>query len=53
MSYVWLYAGRVERIMTEDNNKNRLVKNIGGYVIKVGDAFVASYQICIKQVEDD
>lgn len=39
--------------MTEDNNKNRLVKNIGGYVIKVGDAFVASYQICIKQVEYD
>lgn len=32
--------------MAEDNNKNRLINNIGGYVIKVGDAFVASYQRC-------
>lgn len=32
--------------MTEDNNKNRLFNNIGGYVIKIGDAFVASYQRC-------
>ena len=30
--------------MAEDNNKNRLINNIGGYVIKVGDAFVATYQ---------
>ncbi len=30
--------------MAEDNNKNRLVNNIGGYVIKIGDAFVASYR---------
>lgn len=30
--------------MAEDNNENRLVNNIGGYVIKVGDAFVTSYQ---------
>ena len=32
--------------MAEDNNENRLVNNIGGYVIKTGDAFVASYQRC-------
>lgn len=32
--------------MTEDTNENRLVNNIGGYVIKIGDAFVASYQRC-------
>ena len=32
--------------MAEDNNKNRLFNNIGGYVIKIGDAFVASYQRC-------
>ena len=30
--------------MVENINKNRLVNNIGGYVIKIGDAFVASYQ---------
>ncbi|MFR5008566.1 MAG: hypothetical protein ACLUB8_04205 [Limosilactobacillus vaginalis] len=32
--------------MTENPNGNRLVNNIGGYVIKIGDAFVASYQRC-------
>lgn len=32
--------------MTKNTNKNRLVNNIGGYVIKIGDAFVASYQRC-------
>lgn len=30
--------------MVENINENRLVNNIGGYVIKIGDAFVASYQ---------
>ena len=30
--------------MVENTNENCLVNNIGGYVIKVGDAFVASYQ---------
>lgn len=30
--------------MVENINENRLVNNIGGYVIKVGDAFVTSYQ---------
>ncbi len=40
--------------MANDKEKRvNPINNIGGYVIKVGDAFVASYQICIKQVEDD
>ena len=30
--------------MVENTNENCLVNNIGGYVIKIGDAFVASYQ---------
>lgn len=30
--------------MVENTNKNCLVNNIGGYVIKIGNAFVASYQ---------
>ena len=30
--------------MVENTNENCLVNNIGGYVIKIGNAFVASYQ---------
>lgn len=30
--------------MVENTNENCLINNIGGYVIKIGDAFVASYQ---------
>lgn len=30
--------------MTEQNQKNILIENIGGYVVKVGSSFVSTYK---------